>query len=329
MKKMKKIITILTVLLTVILSSCSNDEIPVENTATFKLNPATVVENLLEVNAGELASIDYKKYRLNIDLYIYDEYGQLVNKDNQEVKSYTNITTSNINIKNGEYTIVAISHITSIDPDGLKCWSFEGFDNLNTLKITDNGYIGGKNKILGLTIEKINISDFDRTFKIDIQNAGVVACVAFLNWNRYNDIKEYNLLSNKSCNYLTTNHNGEIDYSINTESSYKFRLMSFTYTSELSGTYHYFFTFPMKDIALAFSATPQSGNVKIFKKTSLDLELGDFCLFSYDVKTEEVQWLQSRNNNSSRNTPNEVLQNSVSSKSSIVYDYENMSISIK
>lgn len=77
---MKKIITILTVLLTVILSSCSNDEIPVENTATFKLNPATVVENLLEVNAGELASIDYKKYRLNIDLYIYDEYGQLVNK---------------------------------------------------------------------------------------------------------------------------------------------------------------------------------------------------------------------------------------------------------
>lgn len=326
---MKKIITILTLLLTVILSSCSNDEIPVEHTVKFILNPATVVENLLEVNAGELASIDYKKYKLNIELYIYDKSGQLVNKDNQETQSYTNIVTSNLNLRNGEYTIVAISHVTSIDPNGLICWSFEGFDNLNTLKITDNGYVGGKNKILGLTIEKINISDFDRTFKIDIQNAGVVACVAFLNWNRYNDIKEYNLLSNKSCNYLTTNHNGEIDYSINTESSYKFRLMSFTYTSELPGIYHYFFTFPIKDIALAFSATPQSGNVRIFKKTSLNLELGEYCLFSYDVKTEEVQWLQSRNNNSSRNTPNEVLQNSACSKPSIVYDYENKSISIK
>lgn len=326
---MKKIITILTVLLTVILSSCSNDEIPVKHTVKFTLNPATVVENLLEVNAGDLTSIDYKKYKLNIELYIYDEFGQLVNKDNQETQSYTNIVTSNLKLSNGEYTIVAISHVTSIDPNGLICWSFEGFDNLNTLKITDKGKIGGKNKFLGLTIEKINISDFDSTFKIDIQNAGVVACVGFLNWNRYNDIKEYNFLSNKSCNYLTTNHNGEIDYSINTKSGYNFRLMGFTYTSVLPEMYSYFFTFPIKDIALAFSATPQSGDEKIFEKNLIDLELGGYYVFTYDVKTEEAQWLKLTNNNSSRNTPSEVLQNSASSKPSIVYDYENMSISIK
>ena len=326
---MKKIITILTVLLTIILSSCSNDEIPVDRTVKFTLNPATVVENLLEVNAGELASID-KKYKLNIELYIYDEFGQLVNKYNQETQSYTNIVTSNLKLRNGEYTIVAISHTTSIDdtnPEYPNFWSFEGFDNLNTIKITDTGLIGGKLKILGLTIEKINISDSDRTFKIDIQNAGVVACVAFLNWNRYNDIKEYKLSSNKSCNYLTTNHNGEIDYSIDTRSGYKFRLMSFTYTSEFSGMYNYFFTFPIKDIALAFTATTKSGEMKLFKSTSLNLGLGEFCLFSYDVKAEEAKWLT--NNNSSRNTPSEVFQNSVSSKPSIVYDYENKSISIK
>lgn len=326
---MKKIITILTLLLTVILSSCSNDEIPVEHTVKFILNPATVVENLLEVNAGELASIDYKKYKLNIELYIYDKSGQLVNKDNQETQSYTNIVTSNLNLRNGEYTIVAISHVTSIDPNGLICWSFEGFDNLNTLKIKDNGKIGGTNKILGLTIEKINISDFDSTFKIDIQNAGVVACVAFLNWNRYNDIEEYNLLSNKSCNYLTTNHNGEIDYSIDTRSGYKFRLMYFSYNSKFTGMYNYFFTFPIKDIALAFTATTKSGDGKILEDTITNLELGGYYVFTYDVNTKEAKWLNLTNNNSSRNTPSEVLQNSASNKPSIVYDYENKSISIK
>lgn len=328
---MKKIITILTVLLTVILSSCSNDEIPVEHTVTFKLNPATVVENLYEANPGDLTSI-YEKYKLNIDLYIYDESGQLVNKDIQEVKSYTNITTSNINLSNGKYTIVAISHTTSIDDTKYpNFWSFEGFDNLNTLKITDNGKIGGNLKILGLTVEKIDVTDIDNTFKIDIQNAGAVACVAFLNWNRYKDIDKYQLTMNNACNYITTNKNGEVEHSIKSESVNAFIAVQLSYTAEIPLGWGYFFTFPTKNTSLQFYAVTTEAKKIALKNASneIDFEQGKSYLFTYDVTKEEAKWLDATNDNSSRNTPSEVLQNSACRKPSIVYDYENMSISIK
>lgn len=57
MKQMKKYLAIFAVLFTVILSSCSNDDIPVNRSVTFKLNPATVVDKLYEMNAGDLTSL--------------------------------------------------------------------------------------------------------------------------------------------------------------------------------------------------------------------------------------------------------------------------------
>lgn len=325
---MKKIITILTVLLTVIISSCSNDEIPVDRTVKFILNPATVVENLPEVNAGDLTSLD-KESKLNIDLYIYDEFGQLISKDNQEVKSYTNITTSHINLSNGEYTIVAISHITTTDVDGnaVQLWSFEGLDNLNTFKITDNGYYAGKFKILGLTIQKINITDIDKSFNIDIKCAGVVTSVLFKNIKIYNNIKNLVVLSNKNSDYITTRNNGEIEYSYQSNSEFEYILANIKYNSKYNNMYSYLFTFPTKDMSLILAAITNE-DPYIFDANVMNFTLGKSYRIEYDLKTEKAEWLEFT---SKKMLEDSVLgnQNSASSKPSIVYDYENMSISIK
>ena len=244
---MKKYLAIFAVLFTVILSSCSNDDIPVDRSVTFKLNPATVVDNLYEMYAGDLTSIS-SGATLNVDLYVYDESGKLVAQDNQVFNAYTHIMTSNLNLGNGAYTAVAISHVTS----SVDFWGVEGTENLNTLKITDNGYIGGKSKILGLTVEKVYVTDGENTFNIDINNAGAVACVAIINWNRYTNVKSFGLAGKQSCDYITTNNYGDVEYSLKSKSGYGFYKVKFDYNSNQTSAMTYFFTFPIKNAAMKF-----------------------------------------------------------------------------
>ncbi len=106
MKQMKKYLAIFAVLFTVTMSSCSNDDIPVDRAVTFKLNPATVVENLYELNAGDLTSIP-SGATLNVGVYVYDDSGHLVAQDAQEFGAYTHILTSNLNLGKGTYTAIA------------------------------------------------------------------------------------------------------------------------------------------------------------------------------------------------------------------------------
>lgn len=325
---MKKYLAMFAVLFTVILSSCSNDDIPVNRSVTFKLNPATVVENLYELSAGDLTSLT-SGATLKIDLYVYDESGKLVAQDNQEFNAYTHMMTSNLNLGSGEYTVVAVSHVTS----SVDFWGFEGQENLNTFKINDNGYIGGKSKILGLTVEKVYVTDDENTFNIDIQNAGAVACVGILNWNRYNNVKTYGLMGKQSCDYITTNNFGSVEYSIDSRNDYSFYLVKFDYNSNRSGGVMYFFTFPIKNAAMKFFAET-TDNERIYLGPNLvdDIDLGDSYLMSYDVTSEETEWYNmtpsraTRGDNAKANAKAKELANS---KPSIVYDYENLSISIR
>jgi len=321
---MKKYLAIFAVLFTVILSSCSNDDIPVDRSVTFKLNPTTVVENLYEMNAGDLTSLSAGA-TLNVDLYVYDESGKLVAEDNQSFNAYTHIMTSNLNLGNGEYTVVAISHVSS----SVDFWGFEGIENLNTLKITDNGYIGGKSKILGLTVKNVYVTDGENTFNIDIENAGAVACVAIINWNRYTNVKAFGLAGKQSCDYITTNNYGEVEYSLKSKSDYGFYKVKFDYNSNQTSAMAYFFTFPIKNAAMKFFAETTNGSTNFLGANLVDdINLGDSYLIGYDVTSEETEWLDMTPNRSSQ-SKSSTLQNFVGNQPSVVYDYDTHSISIQ
>ena len=294
---MKKYLAIFTVLSIAILSSCTNDDIPVNRSVTFKLNPSTVVENLYEINAGDLTSLSSGSV-LNIVLYVYDESGKLVAKDDQDFSAYTHIMTSNLDLSNGKYTVVAASRVTS----SVDYWGFEGIGNLNTLKIKDNGYIGGKSKILGLAIEKINVTDSENTFNIDIQNAGAVACVAIINWNRYTNVKTFGLAGKHADDYITTDNYGNVEYSLKSKSNYGFYKVLFNYNSNQTGAVAYFFTFPIKNAAMKFIAETTNGSVYYLGANLVDdINLGDSYLIGYDVTSEETDWINMTPSRSSRN----------------------------
>ncbi len=330
---MKKYLAIFSVLFTVILSSCSNDDIPVSSrsTITFKVNPATVVDNLYELSAGDLTSLSAGSV-LNVCLYIYDESGHLVDQDVQTFNAYTNMMTSSIDLEDGVYTAVAISYVSS----SVEYWGFSGMDDLNTLKITDNGYIGGKSKILGMTIKEIGAAG-DRTCDIDIHNAGAVAAVAIINWNRYSDVESYGLAGKQSCDYITLkplygSYDGDdcIEYSIKSKSEYGFYKVKYDYNPNITRASSYFFTFPMKNAAMKFFAETTDGSIHYLGANMVDdIKRGDSYLIGYDVTSEETKWYNMTPSRSSSNADSPLVEFVKSDKPQAVYDYETGTITIR
>lgn len=288
MKQMKKYLAIFAVLFTVILSSCSNDDIPVSQAITFKVNPSTVVSSLLEFTAGDLSSIDSDE-NLYVSLYIYNEAGKLVSTDVKTFKDYTHIMNSVQNIEAGEYTAVVSTQI--IDDKGFKYWNITGTDNLSTFTVKDEGYIGGSAKILGLSAQKINVTSSTKEVSINVECAGAVALVQVMDWNRYSNVESFGLMANKSCDDVTFDYNGGLNYSIETKSDYSYWMTKWSYDSKYSGAYGYTFMFPYTNINMSFVAITTSNSRNYLGEACTgNIEKNHTYWFAYDVQEEETYW---------------------------------------
>lgn len=320
---MKKVLFALVALVGII-SSCTNDDITISRAITFKVNPATVVENLYERNAGDLTSLS-SGAKLQVTLYIYDEKGILVNKVNNEYSAYTHMMTADIDLASGSYTAVATSYVTS----SVDFWTFSGQDQLSTFKITDNGYIGGKSKILGLTIRNFVVGNDSETININIENAGAVGLVHFYQWNKYNNVLNYRLMGKQACDYISFDNNGSKDYSIKSESSYKYILYKQTYDSNYSGANGYFFTFPIKNASLAFYAETTDNELVQMATFNDDVNIGETYEFLYDFEEDKAYWYDMTKSNSRAIERKEYLEKISNDNDRIIYDYEGQTISIQ
>lgn len=320
---MKKVLFALVALVGII-SSCTNDDITISRAITFKVNPATVVENLYERNAGDLTSLS-SGAKLQVTLYIYDEKGILVNKVNNEYSAYTHMMTADIDLSSGSYTAVATSYVTS----SVDFWTFSGQDQLSTFKITDNGYIGGKSKILGLTIRNFVIGNDSETININIENAGAVGLVHFYQWNKYNNVLNYRLMGKQACDYISFDNNGFKDYSLKSESSYRYNLYKQTYDSNYSGANGYFFTFPIKNASLAFYAETTDNELVQMATFNDDVNIGETYEFLYDFEEDKAYWYDMTKSNSRAIERKEYLEKISNDNDRIIYDYEGQTISIQ
>lgn len=285
---MKKYLAIFSVLFTVILSSCSNDDIPVGQSITFKVNPSTVVSSLLEFTAGDLSSIDSDE-NLYVSLYIYNTAGNLVSSEVQKFKDYTHIMNSVQSIGAGEYTVVASTQI--IDDSDFKYWEISGTDNLSTFTVKDKGYIGGSAKILGLSAQKVTVNSSTMEVLINVECAGAVALVQVMDWNRYSNVASFGLMSNKSCDDVTFDYNGGLNYSVETKSDYSYWMTKWTYDSNYNGAYGYTFMFPYTNINMAFVAITTSNSRNYLGETCTgNIEKNHTYWFAYDVQEEETYW---------------------------------------
>ena len=309
-----------------IVSSCTNDDIKISRAITFKVNPATVVSNLYERNAGDLTSLS-SGAKLQVSLYVYDENGILVNKVANEYSAYTHMMTTDIDLSAGNYTAVATSHVTS----SVDFWTFSGLDQLSTFKITDNGYIGGKSKILGLTIKKFTVGNSSETVNINIENAGAVALVQFYQWNKYNNVSTYAFMGKQTCDYVSFDNLGNKDYSIKSESTYNFFKIKFDYDPNYSGASNYFFTFPIKNASFRFYAeTTDKEWLTMGPEFVDDVKEGESYWFVYDFENDEASWYNMTPVGTPSSSPQEVLEKFKDTENErILYDYEGQSITIQ
>ena len=100
---MKKYILLSAIAIAALFTSCSNDEVEVGKSITFKLNPATVVDNLYERSAGDLTSLSGSS-KLLVTLFVYDENGILFNKTQNSFTAYTHMMNADVFLPAGKYT---------------------------------------------------------------------------------------------------------------------------------------------------------------------------------------------------------------------------------
>lgn len=324
---MKKYILLSAIAIAAVFTSCSNDEVEVSKAITFKLNPATVVSNLYERNAGDLTALTSGS-KLIVTLFVYDENGILFNKTQNSFTAYTHMMNADVFLPAGKYTIVATTHVTS----SVNYWDFTGTEQLSTFKIKDNGYIGGKSKILGLSIKSIVVDNNSETYNINIENAGAVALVWFYQWNKYTDVKTYALMGKQACDYVSFDNYGEKDYSIRSASSYNYYKSKHEYDKDYTGATAYFFTFPIKNASFRFYAETTDGqSVAMSKEFVDDVKQGESYLFMYEFVsdgTDEAYWYN-MTPSSTRSADINLDKYKFNENDRIKYDYEGGSISIR
>ncbi len=309
-----------------ILSSCKNDDITISKAVTFKVNPATVVNNLYEYKAGDLTSIDSGD-KLHVSLYIYDEKGILVKSASEDFSAYTHMMTTDIFLPAGSYTAIATSHVIS----DVNFWSFSGTDQLSTFKIQDEGYIGGKSKILGLTVKNLDISDKTETINVNIENAGAVAFVYFKSWNKYSNVAQYTLLGKQACDYLSFDNKGTRDYSIRSDDSYNYYKVLFNYNPNRTFTCNYFFTFPIQKASFCFGAiTTNDKLVYLYNEFVDNVVIGESYFFLCDFDEEKAYWYDVTPNSTRANSGNEMLEKIKNTDNNrVLYNNDAKSISIR
>lgn len=286
---MKKYIALFAALLALVVSSCSNDDLVVDQSITFKVNPSTVVSPFtdIELVAGLISSVkDYQK--LHVYLYIYDETGNLVASDEQAFSDYTHIMTSVQKLRHGNYTVVTLT--TIINNEGDRFWTISGTDRLSTFTVKDNGYIGFTAKILGLSTKKVTVTETTKELSFDVECAGAVALVALQNYNTYTNIENLGVLSTQKCDEVKLDNNANMNYTFQIKSTYGWWLAKWPFETEDNLVLGYFFMFPHKDVKMTFAAETPDSFVSVGTTCTTTIQKNHAYWFTYDFEDDETIW---------------------------------------
>ena len=171
---MKKILNILTILLTLCLlssSSCSNDDIPIEyvvgkHDVTFKVNPTTIISTFPVIASVEALNsndilYDADGYTLRIRLFIYDNNGALLVSAEKKVSNYRQVAEFTFKeLPEGNYTAISICDVIR-NNDNYEFWTLADENKMSTLKLIENGHASGnEGRLVGVHNSSFTINFF-------------------------------------------------------------------------------------------------------------------------------------------------------------------------
>ena len=181
MKAIKNLLSLFAAVVAVMFSSCSNDDIPVSEPVTFKINPSTVISGFEEWNSGDLTALP-ADFKLRVRLLVYNNKGYLVASSTETFSDYSHIMTSSQRLEVGAYTIVTLTDVIT-KTDGNFAWTLSNEHSLTTLKLTKSQFIRERFGILGIETKKVNVTSSTKNISIDVKPAGAVAIVYYYNWS--------------------------------------------------------------------------------------------------------------------------------------------------
>lgn len=289
---MKKYLVIFTVLCTVILSSCSNDDVTMCSTTTFTIQPSTVINPLLEceIQDGELETLP-AGFALHVQLLIYNSDGVLVRHEEETHPNYTSLMKCQFDLPVGEYRALAITDVQAQNQEGtINYWEFEHLENLSGATIKSTKYLGYQWKILGLqsghfTVEERTAKDI----KMSPTAYGTLFVVGYNNIFTYNDITLLGLASNRASDKLVFNSVGNPTLTVESNNNeYMWWNNYITLADESSSfAYRYSFQLPISNYSLEFEAELADGSYeRLSNPWTLDLKAGDGYIFLIDLNSD-------------------------------------------
>ena len=211
---MKKYILMMLVVLAAGFTSCSNDDIPMEEDVTMKtfdvtfiVDPSNVVEGYkFELNPGELQVVpDDAQLRLRI--LLYDSNGELVETLNHKQSNYQSVWTEKIQLEAGTYTALVLSNVINIDnPNVEEYWTLENYGKIKDARLSKNQeWLGYQKEILGINNKQFSVSASNLSVSVDLEPVGAACYMYMSNLETYPGIDGYSLLTNHNVKYAFWN----------------------------------------------------------------------------------------------------------------------------
>ena len=156
---MKKIVySIVIAVFALMVVACDNEPITITYGVPVKVDPSGVISPFTyEIITGELESFDTEN-KLRVRLLAYNSEGKLAASDSAFLTNYAAILNSSLQLTEGTYTLIAITDVVehASNRTTFEYWKLSNISDINQVKVTDAGYIGGENKIIGIGISTIS-----------------------------------------------------------------------------------------------------------------------------------------------------------------------------
>lgn len=274
------------------ITSCTNDDITISHTTNFKINPSTVIAPFTwEWQAGDLESFD-TDYQLRIRLLIYGTDGILVKEDTQYFTNYSVIMNSGIALPQGSYTAIAITDIIGKASGTVaEYWTLSDHQRLADTYINDAGYIGGKNKILGISKQDFSVDGTSQSdITINVQPTGAIYFIWYQNIHTFPDVVTIGLETSKIAEQCVFNMDGS--YSItaqNNNGSFDWWIdfIDVTDYPSSSGVYGYYYILPVSNQNLRFTCLTENEQIDLSSIMTITPQAGDEWAFILNLKDEE------------------------------------------
>lgn len=248
------------------LMSCTNDDIAIENFSNtlIEINPQNVMSEFEPYYQEDNLDLIGNDAKLRLQLLIYDANGNLAYQEAAFSDNYTQSQRFSPKLPVGQYTAVAISDVLATN----EYWKLEDVEKLSTLRMVDQGKIGGKEKSIGLSSLSLSIETGKKeTIKMDLKTAGSLFIISYRNIHRFTDVKTYSLSLEPSAEWIKFDTDGSPKYEYSQANSGYVTLLHQLIVDDYPNSnaiYGYAFVLPGKQYNFNFEYNTGDGHVSIF-----------------------------------------------------------------